>query len=137
MSKNPDKDDNGLIIVNNGRFLPPHWADQLPGVDPQKKRSHHLKHKHLTPLSFHNVVFSGCFKIGIMFWLCWGIKTFLRGFITAYFGYILLSVFVILILLVLYGQTIVKNAPDLQEELLFNGVSNVLFFIAGFVIAVL
>lgn len=136
MSDKKEKSENEDIVILNGRFLPPKIWEEQPGIDPQKQRSHHLKHKHKTPLSFMNVLYGMMIKIPCIYVVCSLIKFFLTEFIRTFFWQIFLVIFVLLVLYCLYAQTIVKNAPDLQEELLFNGSVNLVSFIAGFVLSI-
>jgi len=133
MSDKKDKDD---IIVLNGRFLPPKIWEEQPGIDPQKQRAHILKHNHLTPVSFLNVIFGMLVKVPCVYVVLTLIRFFMSDFIAANFWPILAVVAVLIFLFVLYGQTIIKNAPDLQEELVFNGAVNLISFILGFVLTV-
>lgn len=131
-----EKDDKDQPVILSGRMLPPYIWEEQPGIDPQKKRAHQLKHRHLTPLDFKNVLFAGFVKFCGSYLVCLLIKTFLSDLIAAYFWEIFAVLAVIIFCYVLYAQTIVKNAPDLKEELFFNGVVNVICFIGGLVVAV-
>lgn len=126
-----DKD----IVILNGKFLPPNIWQEQPGIDPQKQRAHHLKHKHLTPISFLNVLFNACVKIPCVAVVLTLIRFFMREFIALYFWQIFGVIAVILFVYVLYAQTIIKNAPDLEEELFFNGIVNTACFVAGFILS--
>lgn len=132
-------DDKNEVNVNtttqSNKFLPEFYYRQLPGTDPQIRRAHQLKKRHLTPLSFTNVL---C-RIGVVTGVLYAILTLIRftlmDYIVANWFYLFLFGCIMLFVYLLYGQTVIKNAPDLKEELLFNGIVNGVCLILALVLA--
>jgi len=134
MSDEKEKND---IQILSGKFTPEHWQKQMPGIDPQHQRTWHSRYRHKMPLSFQNVLFILAIKLFVVYFISLLIKTFLKELIRQNFWPILTVIAVFLFLYVLYIQTLVRNAPDLEEEMFFGGAVNLAAIVGGVLLAVL
>lgn len=128
-----DKKPNEVNVVSN-KWVPNYILEQMPGIDPSRKRSFHLRHKNLVPISFVNVLLKFFIRLFICFFLFCIIKwCFLDLIMQHLMGVIALIVFGF-IGYIIYANTIQKNDPELAEELFLQSFINFSAIILAFLI---
>lgn len=127
-------EDKKSIEVNtvSNKWVPGNILEQLPGIDGQRKRAFYLKQKNLVPVSFVNVLLTFFIRFFICFLVFCIIKWFFLQVVMDHLPGIIALVIFGFIGYLIYNRTIVKNAPELAEELVLGGFINSSAILLGF-----
>ena len=119
------------INVETGKFIPKHIYDDMPGIDGQKRRAWLLRRLNLVPISFTNVLLKWGQDFAITTVVIFLIDLFFRGLILQHLPGVIILVLMVMAGKSVHSWTILKNAPELKEELRLNDIMSVSVFVAS------